>query len=75
MLMGYFIKILTMILFFINVNSAGVQEGIDFANRIKKLNSNTRIIFVIPYLTNNEMIDLEYEYIQKPFRRWDFYSN
>ncbi|WP_238614513.1 response regulator [Borrelia turcica] len=60
---------------FINVNSTGVQEGIDFANRIKKLNSSTRIIFVLPYLPNNEMINLEYEYIQKPFRRWDFYSN
>ncbi|WP_373464031.1 response regulator [Borrelia sp. BU AG58] len=60
---------------FINVNSAGVQEGINFAKKIESLNSDIKIVFVVPYLINDEAVDLEYEYIQKPFRRWDFYSS
>ncbi|UGQ17213.1 response regulator [Borrelia sp. RT1S] len=59
---------------FINVTSAGLPEGINFAKKIESLSSTTRIVFVVPYLTNSEMIDLEYEYIQRPYRRWDFYS-
>ncbi|WKC57974.1 response regulator [Borrelia sp. P9F1] len=59
---------------FISVTNVGVPEGINFAKRIERLSSTTRIIFVVPYLTNNEMIDLEYKCIQKPCRRWDFYS-
>ncbi|WP_346010446.1 transporter substrate-binding domain-containing protein [Borrelia sp. A-FGy1] len=60
---------------FINVNSTCVQESINVANKIKSLNFSTRVVFVLPYLSNNEMIKFEYEYIQKPFRRWDFYSS
>ncbi|AHH12439.1 Sensory transduction protein kinase [Borrelia hermsii YBT] len=60
---------------FINVDDFGLQEGIKFADRIENLNSNVRIVFVFYYLKSDESIDFKYEYMQKPFKRWDFYSD
>ncbi|AWG42794.1 histidine kinase [Candidatus Borreliella tachyglossi] len=60
---------------FINVNDVGVQEGLNFASRIESLKSDARIIFVLSYLRDNKVDDFKYEYMQKPFKRWDFYSS
>ncbi|UPA17906.1 ATP-binding protein [Borrelia puertoricensis] len=60
---------------FINVDDFGLQEALKFAEKIEGLNFNVRIVFVFYYLKGNEIIDFKYEYMQKPFKRWDFYSN
>ncbi|AHH09513.1 Sensory transduction protein kinase [Borrelia parkeri SLO] len=60
---------------FINVDDFGLQEGLKFAEKIEILNSNARIVFVFYYLKSDEIIDFKYEYMQKPFKRWDFYSD
>ncbi|WP_024653857.1 ATP-binding protein [Borrelia persica] len=60
---------------FINVDDSGLHNCLQFADRIKKLNLNVRIVFVFYYLKSDEIINFKYECIQKPFKRWDFYSD
>lgn len=60
---------------FINVDNADLQKCLKFAERLEKLNLDAKIVFVFYYLKNEEIIDFKYEYIQKPFKRWDFYSD
>ncbi|AHH10589.1 transporter substrate-binding domain-containing protein [Borrelia coriaceae] len=60
---------------FINVDDFSLQEGLKFAFRVESLNANVRIVFVFYYLKSDELVDFKYEYMQKPFKRWDFYSD
>ncbi|AHH08394.1 transporter substrate-binding domain-containing protein [Borrelia anserina] len=60
---------------FINVSDSGLHEGLKFAERIDNLNYDVRIVFVFYYLKSDEIIGFKYEYMQKPFKRWDFYSD
>ena len=60
---------------FINVDDSRLEEGIVFADKIKNLNSNIKIVFVFYYLNSDKIGNLKYEYMQKPFKRWDFYSD
>lgn len=60
---------------FINVDDSGLQEGLDFAERIENLNYNIKIVFVFHYLNSDKIVNFKYAYIQKPFKRWDFYSD
>ncbi|BCR21847.1 transporter substrate-binding domain-containing protein [Borrelia sp. HM] len=60
---------------FVNVDDSRLEEGIIFADKVGNLNSNIKIVFVLHYLNSDKIGDLKYEYIQKPFKRWDFYSD
>ncbi|AJA90238.1 histidine kinase [Borreliella chilensis] len=58
----------------VNVNNDNIQESIQFANNIEKLNSDVQIVFLFYYLDNKTLINLKYMYVKKPLMGLDICS-